>query len=204
MTAALLSLCSLVARSTHAPLSIELQSGDRLILASPNGLGKSSLIRCVLGSLSPVSGSCRVAGRLGYAPQDYRASLLPWLSAADNVALAARVLPRSLRAAAIERAIDVVGLSRASLSRAPTQLSGGAQQRVSLARALAFDPEIALLDEPFSAIDAPSRASILARLDAHLSARRVALLLVTHQLDDAVALGARVAHLSPSSEERAA
>ncbi len=204
MTVAVLSLSALVARPTHAPLSLQLLRGERVLLASPNGLGKTSIIRCIFGALSTVSGSARVLGRVGYAPQDYRASLLPWLSAADNVALAARILPRSLRAAAIERAIDVVGLTRTSLTRSPSQLSGGGQQRVSLARALAFDPEIALFDEPFCALDARARASIIERLDGHLSARGVAMVLVTHQLDDALALGASVVQLRPSSEERAA
>lgn len=195
---------SLVTRATHAPLDLRLSRPDRVALVAPNATGKSSLLRCIIGSIEPISGSLSVRGRVGYAPQPFATSLFPWLTARQNIELAARALPHRASRLSIERALSVIALPRSRLDSIPEHLSGGLQQLVSLARALAFDPEILLLDEPFSALDAAVRDAVIARLDAHLRDRACALVLVSHQRADSVALRARELDLAPSSAERAA
>jgi ABC-type nitrate/sulfonate/bicarbonate transport system ATPase subunit len=189
MNALALSVDAVCARAGAAPLSLALQAGDRLALLGPNGSGKSSLLRCFAGLMIPRSGAIARVARVGYCPQDARASMLPWLTAEENVALPTRSAFDDARArAAVARALAVVGLSARLLARSPSQLSGGEQQLVALARALAFDAPLLLLDEPFSALDAETLDPLRLRLLDHLAAHAVACVLVTHDLCDALAL----------------
>jgi ABC-type nitrate/sulfonate/bicarbonate transport system ATPase subunit len=193
-----LSIDSLRALPDAAPLSLTLHRGDRLALLGPNGSGKSSLLRCFAGLMVPRSGAISRAARVGYCPQDVRASMLPWLTVGENVALPTRsAFDDAIARAAVARALELVELHPSLLARSPARLSGGELQLVALARELAFDAPLLLLDEPFSALDAEARRAVLARLHAHLAARDVACVLVTHDLDDAVALAPRWLELRP-------
>lgn len=184
---AVLTLDAVRATVTSAALSLRLRAGERLALLGPNGAGKSSLLRVIAGLRPPVAGRAHAATPVGYCAQDYRASLFPWLSARDNVALTApRPDDDAVRVAAAR-----VGLSASLLDRPPETLSGGEQQRVALARAIVTRAPLVLLDEPFSALDPAARAVVRAQLRAALDARDAALVLVTHDLDDALALAAR-------------
>ncbi len=173
------------------PVSIRVAAGERIALVGRNGSGKSTLLRLVAGLASPSSGRVRVRldrarGPLGYAPQAFRASLLPWLSVRENVALPLRAerLAPSEHARRVDRALDVVALDRALLSRRPQTLSGGEQPLVVLARAVVARPAVLLLDEPCSALDAVARGTVRRALGAWLAASGATLLLVTHDLDD--------------------
>jgi NitT/TauT family transport system ATP-binding protein len=128
--------------------------------------------------------------------QDYSRSLLPWLSVRDNVALPLRKrgMPKERRKTAALNALATVGLSDAA-HKYPWQLSGGMQQRVSIARALAYEPSLLLMDEPFGSVDAQTREDLE---DLVLQVRRegMTILLVTHDIDESVYVGDRVAVLS--------
>lgn len=200
---AVLELRSLVARATHAPLDLALARAERAALVAPNATGKSSILRCIVGSLSPLSGSLSLRARVGYAPQSYSASLFSWLTARQNIELAARNLAPNAARDAVDRAMDLAQLHRSRLDSLPDHLSGGQRQLVSLARSIAFDPEILLLDEPFSALDDGARRAVISRLDALLLDRACSLVLVSHLDADSIALGARRVALSPSSERAA-
>ena len=129
--------------------------------------------------------------------QDYSRSLLPWLSVRDNVAmpLRNRGMPKARRTAAALNALSTVGLADAP-HKFPWQLSGGMQQRVSIARALAYEPSLLLMDEPFGSVDAQTREELE---DLVLEVRRdgMTILLVTHDIDESVYVGDRVAVLEP-------
>jgi ABC-type nitrate/sulfonate/bicarbonate transport system ATPase subunit len=185
-------------------LDLDVAAEEFVAVLGPSGCGKTTLLRILAGLTSCDSGDVLVNGRQVDGPgpdramvfQDY--ALLPWATAAENVAfgLELRGVPKPERQAAAHRLMEEVGLHGFTLQY-PHQLSGGMQQRIGLARALAVDPRILLLDEPFGSVDAITRRQLqddLARL--HLS-RRTTILLVTHSVDEAVRLGDRVAVLSP-------
>lgn len=173
-------------------------------LLGPSGCGKTTLLRIVAGLTSWDAGEVLVGGRPVTGPGRERAmvfqdfALLPWATVLDNVAfgLELRGLGRTARRAAAARLIDAVGLSGFA-DRYPHQLSGGMQQRVGLARALAVEPTILLLDEPFGSLDSLTRRTLqddLLRLHDRTPAT---VMLVTHSVDEAARLGDRVVLLSP-------
>jgi NitT/TauT family transport system ATP-binding protein len=181
-------------------LALEVPAGSFTAVIGPNGCGKSTLLRIVAGLLSASSGSVTVGGaapeagdgRVGLAFQQPR--LIPWRSTLANV-----VLPLELAGTpAAERrdrglvALDRVGLAGVADLR-PAQLSGGMQQRAGLARALITDPQVLLLDEPFSALDALTREAFDTELQRLWIERRRTVLLVTHAVNEAIQLADRVA-----------
>jgi ABC-type nitrate/sulfonate/bicarbonate transport system ATPase subunit len=182
------------------PTSLRVAAGERVALVGRNGSGKSTLLRLIAGLAAPSSGrvlvTCATSAtpanhakpRLGYVPQAFRASLLPWLSARDNVALPLRAEPltKGERAACVEEALGVVPLERALLARRPQTLSGGEQQLVALARAIVACPSLLLLDEPFSALDSVARGAARIALGAWLARSGASMLIVSHDLDDLV------------------
>jgi NitT/TauT family transport system ATP-binding protein len=187
-------------------LSGEVADGELLAVIGPNGSGKSTLLRAIAGLLPPTAGRIGLGaeesppragdGRVGLVFQQPR--LLGWRSALENVALPlelAGVDPTTRRDAAA-RALAQVGLVDAAGLR-PRELSGGMQQRVALARSLVTDPEILLLDEPFSALDALTREAFDTELEALWLARRRTVIVVTHSVTEAVRLADRIWVMTP-------
>jgi NitT/TauT family transport system ATP-binding protein len=185
-------------------VNLEVARGELVSIVGPSGCGKSTLLRCVAGLMRPGQGRVVVGGAevsgvpddLAVVFQDYSRSLLPWLNVRDNVALPLRRRgePKESRRAAAALALDAVGLS-ASARRYPWQLSGGMQQRVSIARALAFRPSLLLMDEPFGSVDAQTREE-LEDLLLRVRGEGMTILFVTHDIDESVYVGDRVAVLS--------
>jgi len=185
-------------------LDLDVPAGSLTVVIGPNGCGKSTLLRVIAGLLIPTSGEVALGeapdarapragdGRVGLAFQQPR--LVPWLSTLDNVALpmslAGAPLPERRERARV--ALERVGLAEAASSR-PAHLSGGMAQRAALARALAGDPPILLLDEPFSALDALTREGFDAELEALWMSRRRTVVMVTHSVGEAVRMADRIA-----------
>jgi NitT/TauT family transport system ATP-binding protein len=188
-------------------LTFTVHQDELACIVGPSGCGKSTLLRCIAGLIRPTEGEISLHGDvvrgvpddLAVVFQDYSRSLFPWLSVRGNVefALRTRVRGRTERRRRAQEALSWVGLE-ASASKYPWQLSGGMQQRVSIARALACQPALLLMDEPFASVDAQTRADLE---DLLLRVRREhgsTVLLVTHDIDESVYLGDRVLVLSKS------
>jgi sulfonate transport system ATP-binding protein len=182
-------------------VSLEVRPGEFLSIIGGSGCGKSTFLRIVAGLERHDSGSvtvdgARIAGpsrERGLMFQDSR--LLPWLTVERNVALAVSRLPGAEARARVGEALELVGL--AGFERAyPHQLSGGMAQRAALARVLVHKPRVLLLDEPFGALDALTKIQMQQELLRIWSAERPTVILVTHDIEEAVFLGDRVAIMS--------
>jgi NitT/TauT family transport system ATP-binding protein len=180
-------------------VSFNVRDGEIVSLIGPSGCGKTTALRIAMGLDNATSGKITVDGReikgCGYdrGLVFQHAELLPWLSALQNVMFGLEM--KGLRGAVLRdtalQYLDLVGL-RDSANRRPHQLSGGMKQRVGIARALAIDPSVLLMDEPFGALDAQTRESMQAELlDIHKRTRKT-ILFVTHDLDEAVLLADRI------------
>jgi NitT/TauT family transport system ATP-binding protein len=185
-------------------VNLEVGQGELLSIVGPSGCGKSTLLRCIAGLIRPSQGRVVLNGaeitdvpdNLAVVFQDYSRSLLPWLSVRDNVALPLRKrgMPKSERRRTAMDALTTVGLSGAT-HKYPWQLSGGMQQRASIARALAYKPALLLMDEPFGSVDAQTRED-LEDLTLQVRGEGMTILFVTHDIDESVYVGDRVAVLS--------
>ncbi len=191
------------ARAAVETATLGLRQGQIGVLIGPSGCGKTSLLRAVAGLERCDAGRISMGGavlsderarvhlpaetrRIGMVFQDY--ALFPHLSLADNVAFGVQHLPRAERAERVQQMLDLVGLGHAA-RRAPHQLSGGQQQRVALARALAPQPQLLLLDEPFSSLDVDLRERLAQEIRVILQASGTTALFVTHDQFEAFALG---------------
>lgn len=164
--------------------SLALEQGERIAITGPSGCGKTSLLHVIAGLLHPDSGLVRNrAARTACVFQEPR--LLPWLSAEENVSI---VMPHGTQGQDALMLLKKFGLAD-SAEKHPCELSGGMQQRAALARALAYAPDLLLLDEPFRALDAASKALAI---DAVNERADCAVILVTHSPEEADALGCRI------------
>ncbi|GLZ10431.1 putative nitrate ABC transporter, ATP-binding protein [Actinomadura sp. NBRC 104425] len=185
-------------------LDLDIRPGEILAVVGPSGCGKSTLLRAFAGLLAPVAGRITADGAPVAGPSPDRAlmfqddALLPWRSARRNVELplAMRGVPRRERRAQALDWLARVGLADAG-DRLPRQLSGGMRQRVQLARTLAAGPRAILMDEPFGALDAQTRAAMQRLLVEVLATAPATVVFVTHDVDEALLLGDRVAVLGP-------
>jgi sulfonate transport system ATP-binding protein len=182
--------------------SADINLGEIVAIIGGSGCGKSTLLRAVSGLDPATSGSVTLDGvtitaphaKIGIIFQEPR--LLPWLSVADNIGFGFGDLPTDVKRARIAHALTKVGL--ADKARAwPRELSGGQAQRVAIARALVPQPEVLLLDEPFSALDAFTRRDLQDHLLDLWAETRPTLVLVTHDVDEAVVLADRVFVMRP-------
>lgn len=191
-------------------ISVTVRSGEFMCIVGPSGAGKTTLLQCLSGLINPTSGAVSLRGKVVTEPpaemaivfQDYSRSLMPWLSVLDNVMLPLRSATKDKaerKKKAMEALIEV-GL-KDHVEKYPWQLSGGMQQRVAIARALAYAPAIVLMDEPFASVDAQTRGDLedlTLKLKNHLG---ITIVLVTHDIDEAVYLADRVLVLGKKPTE---
>ena len=175
-------------KSVLSDCSLTLGEGERIALMGPSGCGKTTLLRVALSLQPPDAGT--VSGDVGRTAAVFQEPrLLPWRTAAENVNAVLSdteaTMPEALSM------LDRVELSDAA-EKYPAELSGGMQQRVSIARALAYRPDLLVLDEPFRGLDDELRGRIVSLLSASLPSPSASLLLVTHSEDEARALGCRI------------
>ncbi|MFD6419536.1 betaine/proline/choline family ABC transporter ATP-binding protein [Streptomyces sp. NPDC060194] len=194
-------------------VSMDIAAGEMVIFVGPSGCGKSTTLKMINRLIEPTSGRIRIDGedvtdmdpvklrrKIGYAIQS--SGLFPHMTVAENIALVPRMVgwPKSRIKARVEEMLDLVGLDPGEFrGRYPRQLSGGQQQRVGVARALAADPPVLLMDEPFGAVDPITRDHLqdeLIRLQQEL---HKTIVFVTHDFDEAIKLGDRIAVLREQS-----
>jgi NitT/TauT family transport system ATP-binding protein len=186
------------------PVDVDVEAGQFICLLGPSGCGKSTLLSIIAGLEIPTSGAVWAGGRKVRGPGTDRvllfqeAALFPWLDVQRNVEFGLRQAGMSAkeRSATAQRYIELVHLKGFERSYVH-QLSGGMRQRAAIARALAIDPAILLMDEPFGALDALTRDRLHAELESIWAATRKTVLFVTHNVREAVALGNRVLVFSP-------
>jgi sulfonate transport system ATP-binding protein len=184
-------------------VSLSVEPGEIVAVVGGSGCGKSTLLRLVSGLDNPSQGNVALDGhpvvspheRIGIVFQEPR--LLPWLTVADNVGFGLADRPKAERAERVARQLDRVGLTdKANVW--PRELSGGQAQRVALARALVMRPEVLLLDEPFSALDAFTRVDLQDHLLDLWADGKPTLVVVTHDVDEAIVLADRVLVMRPA------
>ncbi|MGW0810206.1 ABC transporter ATP-binding protein [Nonomuraea sp. NPDC002799] len=183
-----------------AGIDLDVRDGEFLTLVGPSGCGKSTLLDLVAGLTGPTTGEILIDGKpitgpgldRGVVFQQY--ALFPWRTAQANVefGLEAKAVPKKERARRAREHLALVGLSGFE-ERFPHELSGGMRQRVAIARSLAFDPDVLLMDEPFAALDAQTRESLQEELLHVWQHTGKTVIFITHGIDEAVYLGQRVA-----------
>ncbi|KAB8143466.1 ABC transporter ATP-binding protein [Chloroflexia bacterium SDU3-3] len=186
------------------PTTLDIAAGEFVCLLGPSGCGKSTLLSIIAGLDAPTSGTIYANGQAIQGPGTERvllfqeAALFPWLDVQHNVEYGMRQLgvPARERADRARELLGVVGLQGFERSYVH-QLSGGMRQRAAIARALAINPSVLLMDEPFGALDALTRDRLHAELEAIWSSTRKTIVFVTHNVREAVALGDRVLVFSP-------
>ncbi|MCI0600244.1 MAG: ABC transporter ATP-binding protein [Beijerinckiaceae bacterium] len=186
--------------------SLRIESGTFFVLVGPSGCGKSTVLRLINAMIAPDSGRIEVRGQdvrgtdpeklrrgIGYVIQS--AGLFPHWTAADNILAVPRLLKWSKTACAARLAalLELLQIDRDLLDRYPSQLSGGQQQRIGVARALAADPDIILMDEPFAALDPVSRAALQGEISKIRATSGKTIVFVTHDMDESLRLATRMA-----------
>ncbi|MBG7699839.1 betaine/proline/choline family ABC transporter ATP-binding protein [Streptomyces sp. MC1] len=200
-------------KAAVSELSMEIRRGEFVVLVGPSGCGKTTTLRMINRLVEPTHGRIFIAGKdvthsdvdqlrrgIGYVIQQI--GLLPHLTIADNIALVPRMLKvkKSERRQRAKELLEMVGLDPATYAdRYPRQLSGGQQQRVGVARALAADPPVMLMDEPFGAVDPIAREKLQMEFLRLQERIRKTIVMVTHDIDEALRLGDRIAIFGPGS-----
>ena len=188
-------------------LSFDVNPGEIVCIVGPSGCGKTTALRVAGGLIAPTKGEVMFAGAPIRGPrrdvaivfQDYAKALLPWRTATGNVSLAleAAGAPRDERVGRIAALLKRVGLPDNAADKYPSQMSGGMQQRLQIARCLAQDPAALMMDEPFGALDAMTRQTLQDEMLEIARATRATIFFVTHDLEEAIYLGDRVIGLLP-------
>lgn len=180
-------------------LNLSLTAGMITAVRGDNGTGKTTILNLIAGVEQPTSGTVRFPDakqrpRIGYTQQDYTSSLLPWFDVAENIALPLRLngTGGSNRLSRVRELLSTLQFDGLPLGSYPHQLSGGQRQRVALARALIHDPNLLLLDEPFSNLDAHTSRDIQEMLSTIHQASRPTILYVAHDLDHSIYLADRI------------
>jgi NitT/TauT family transport system ATP-binding protein len=187
-------------------VNLDIAEGEFICVVGASGCGKTTLLRMIAGLLTPSSGSVTYQGAAIKSPrsdiavvfQDYGKALLPWRTVNGNISLAleATGVPATGRRAIIEELLATMGLQGEG-EKFPSELSGGMQQRVQIARSLAQKPKVLLMDEPFGALDAMTRQGLQDELQRLNMRRRNTVFFVTHDLEEAIYLADRVVALRP-------
>ncbi|WP_051903974.1 ABC transporter ATP-binding protein [Neorhizobium vignae] len=188
-------------------ISLDVAAGETVCIIGPSGCGKTTLLRMLAGLAKPTSGSVELDGSMIAGPnrsvaivfQDYGKALLPWRTAAGNVSLAleARGFPSAERPAIIRDLLEKIGLGRHA-DKYPAEMSGGMQQRLQIARCLAQEPKVLLMDEPFGALDAMTRQVLQDEVLGLVASTGATMVFVTHDLEEAIYLGDRIVCLQPN------
>lgn len=198
------SLGKVYANGTRAleNVSLRIEAGEIVAIVGGSGCGKSTMLRLLSGLDRPTTGQVEVDGEIIDAPHPFvsivfqEPRLLPWLTVADNIAFGLADLPRHERLERVEEALHRIGLQGYG-SRWPRELSGGQGQRVAIARALVQQPHVLLLDEPFSALDAFLRAELQEHLLDLWAETKPTMVVVTHDIEEALVLASRVVVMRP-------
>lgn len=187
-------------------VDLSILPGEFVCVVGPSGCGKTTLLRLLAGLMRPTSGEVSYRGvsvtrpkrEIAIVFQDYTKALLPWRTAAGNISLAleAKRTARAEREARISALLKTVGLAGQG-HKFPTQMSGGMQQRLQIARCLAQEPAVLLMDEPFGALDAMTRQGLQDEILALIASTGATSFFVTHDLEEAIYLGDRVIGLLP-------
>lgn len=195
---------TLAGREILRDISLTVDDGEFVCVVGHSGCGKTTLLRLLAGLFQPTVGTVLYDGKPMTKPrqdiavvfQDYGKALLPWRTAAGNVALALEAIgtPVAERADRIASLLGLVGLS-GHTDKYPGQMSGGMQQRLQIARCLAQEPRVLLMDEPFGALDAMTRQELQDEVLALLARTKATVFFVTHDLEEAIYLGDRVVGL---------
>ncbi len=180
-------------------LSLEVAAGDFVAIVGPSGCGKTTLLNLIAGFLPTTAGEIRVDDRAVVGPGPDRGvvfqsfALFPWRTVLDNVAFGPKMrgVPKAERHRIAREYLALAGLSHAA-DRYPNELSGGMQQRVGVVRALANEPDVLLMDEPFASVDAQTRMTLQEELTRIWEQRRCTVLFITHDVAEAVFLSNRV------------
>jgi NitT/TauT family transport system ATP-binding protein len=186
-------------------VDLSIERREFVSIIGPSGCGKSTILRLISGLLAPTTGDISVFGHPMVEPRDdigfvfQRPTLLPWLRVLENVTFPVRHTTGRVDAKTIDRAQQLLKMMHLSdfANKLPRELSGGMQQRVAIARALLQDPDILLMDEPFSALDALTRDELSFELLSILAERPKTVVFVTHSIPEALLLSDRIAVMSP-------
>lgn len=185
-------------------VSLDVADGEFVCLIGPSGCGKTTLLHLIAGFLSPTEGVVRFRGEPVQKPSPERGvvfqeyALFAWMTARQNVEFGLRMrgMPHHERRERARAALARVGLDRAA-ERYPHELSGGMRQRVAVARAMVNEPKVLLMDEPFAAVDAITRAGLQEELLKLWQEARISVVFITHNIDEAAFLAQRVVVMSP-------